>query len=116
MKRRRMLINYKRKLQENEVVESPFKIETVEEVEDIKTPPSFIEEEEVVVEPIVEVEEVDERVICINTNKIYDNIKVASEEVGINANLIRKCCEGTFKSGGKDEEGNKLVWKFVKDL
>ena len=113
---RRMMNSKKMK----EVKKSPFKIEEFEkmaEQEEIKTPPSFIEEEKVI-EPIVilEPKEVDERVICVNTNVIYDNIEKASEEMGVSANLIKKCCEGTYKTGGKDAEGNKLVWKFIRDL
>ena len=104
-----------------EVKESPFRIEEFEKIaeqEEIKTPPSFMEEEERVIEPIVilEPKEVDERVICVNTDVIYDNIEKASEEMGVSANLIKKCCEGTYKTGGKDAEGNKLVWKFIRDL
>ena len=113
---RRMMNSKKMK----EVKKSPFVIEEFEKIaeqEEIKTPPSFIEEEKVI-EPIVilEPKEVDERVICVNTNVIYDNIEKASEEMGVSANLIKKCCEGTYKTGGKDAEGNKLVWKFIRDL
>ena len=60
--------------------------------------------------------EEDERVICVNTNEIYENNKVASEMTGVSAGAIKRCCNGDTKSAGKDEEGNKLVWKYVKDL
>ena len=86
----------------------------------ILTPPEIIyeedvAEEEIIIEPIVILEE-DERVICVNTNEIYENNKVASEMTGVSAGAIKRCCNGDTKSAGKDEEGNKLVWKYVKDL
>ena len=93
--------------------------------------PIFSEEEKVV-EPIVikEIEEkfdymeaendfkeeVDERVICINTEVIYEDYKDASEKTGVNMGAIKRCCDGSTKSAGKDEEGNKLVWKYVRDI
>ncbi len=60
--------------------------------------------------------EEDERVICINTNIEYENNKIASELTGVHSGAIKRCCNGDTKSAGKDEEGNKLVWKYVKDL
>ena len=96
------------------------------EEEIILTPPEIIceeveeeiLEEEIVIEPIVILEEVeeDERVICINTNIIYKNNKEASTLTGVSSGAIKRCCNGDTKSAGKDEEGNKLVWKYVKDL
>lgn len=60
--------------------------------------------------------EEDERVICINTNEIYKNNKEASKETGVNAGSIKKCCNGNSKSAGKDENGNKLIWKYCRDV
>ncbi len=96
-------------------------LEMEEEV--ILTPPEIIyeETEEVLIEPIVIKEtdfenEEDERIICINTNVIYENNKIAGEQTGISSGAIKRCCNEDTKSAGKDEEGNKLVWKYVKDL
>lgn len=87
----------------------------------------FFSEEEKIIEPIVILDDVlekdiaeelreDERVICLNTEVIYDDYKHASKESGINAGAIKRCCDGATKSAGKDEEGNKLVWKYFKDV
>ena len=82
------------------------------------------EEIEKTVEPIViefveeleKVEVIDERVICLNTEVIYDDYKHASKETGVSMGAIKRCCDGATKSAGKDEEGNKLVWKYVRDI
>ena len=87
----------------------------------------FFSEKEKIIEPIVILDDVlekdiaeelreDERVICLNTGVIYDDYKHASKESGINAGAIKRCCNSTTKSAGKDEEGNKLVWKYFKDV
>ena len=88
---------------------------------DDKTSKIYEETEEVLIEPIVIKEtdfenEEDERIICINTNVIYENNKIAGEQTGISSGAIKRCCNEDTKSAGKDEEGNKLVWKYVKDL
>lgn len=112
---------------EKEIIED-FLYEEEFKIDEIKTPPIFIEEE-VIVEPIVIIEDLeekdefddveqieDERVICINTNVIYKNNKEAGMLTGINSGAIKRCCNGDTKSAGKDEEGNKLKWKYLKDL
>ena len=82
-------------------------------------------EEEKLVEPIVireeteKIEEIDtdlEPVICLNTGVIYDNCKVAMQETGVNSGIIKRNCKGLIKTGGKNEDGEKLIWKFVKDV
>lgn len=51
-------------------------------------------------------------VVCINVNtmeilKIYDSIKDASEELGIDSSSIAKCCKGKVKTAGK------FLWKYL---
>lgn len=88
--------------------------EEIELVECIEGAKMVITEEKLMSEESIEIE--DERVICINTGEIYIDNKEASEQTGINASSIKKCCNGNAKSAGKDENGEKLVWKYLKDL
>ena len=109
---RRILNNKKRK-----------NVNTEEALKNVQSFP-VKEEVEKTVEPIViefveeleKVEVIDERVICLNTEVIYDDYKHASKETGVSMGAIKRCCDGATKSAGKDEEGNKLVWKYVRDI
>ena len=58
----------------------------------------------------------DERVICVNTGEIFADNKEAGEKMDVSAGSIKRCCNGDTKSAGKDKDGNKLVWKYVRDL
>lgn len=115
MKRRRMIM-YNKKMEEMKNIKEMKKIEELKEVEESPFAIQEFEEEEKVVEPIVIKEEIDERVICINYDIIYKDNKEASELTGVNAGAIKRCCEGETKSAGKDEDGKKLVWKYVRDM
>ena len=76
-----------------------------------------IEHDETGVKKIVSEDEVlDERVICLNTNEIFADNKEAGEKMDVSAGSIKRCCNGDTKSAGKDKDGNKLVWKYVRDL
>lgn len=55
-------------------------------------------------------------IVCENTMEIYKDNKDASYKMGVNATSIKKCCNGSSKSAGKDDDGNKLIWYYVKDL
>ena len=109
---RRILNNKKRKIvNKEEALKNVQPLLTEEEVE--KTVEPIVIE---FVEELEKVEVIDERVICLNTEVIYDDYKHASKETGINMGAIKRCCEGATKSAGKDEEGNKLVWKYIRDV
>jgi len=53
------------------------------------------------------------KVICITTNIIYNSIKEASEQTGVCASNIGRCCHGRCKSAGKTENNEKLIWRFI---
>ena len=53
------------------------------------------------------------RIICINTGKIYNTIKEAQKETGVDSGSISKCCHKKRKSAGKDENGNPLIWRII---
>ena len=109
---RRMLNNKKRKnVNIEEALKNVQPLLTEEEIE--KTVEPIVIE---FVEELEKVEAIDERVICLNTEVIYDDYKHASKETGISMGAIKRCCDGATKSAGKDEEGNKLVWKYIKDV
>ena len=72
--------------------------------------------EVVKLDSVIDIEITDNTVVCINTMKFYKDNKEASEETGVSAGSIKRCCKGDTKSAGKDAEGNKLVWKYAKDL
>ena len=54
-------------------------------------------------------------VICITTGKIYDSAAEAERQTGVDHRCVSKCCNEKYKSTGKDEYGNKLVWMFLED-
>ena len=54
-------------------------------------------------------------VICLNTGVIYESTHEAERRTKVNRHSIGDCCRGKFKSAGKDENGNKLVWMFLED-
>lgn len=52
-------------------------------------------------------------VICLTNMKIFKSLKDASEYAHLKneANIV-SCCRGTYKTSGKDENGNKLTWMY----
>lgn len=52
-------------------------------------------------------------VICVTTGKIYESIMEAERQTGARNSHIVSCCRGKLKSAGKDENGNKLEWKYL---
>ncbi len=56
------------------------------------------------------------KVICIETQKIYNSISEASRETNIALSNISRVCRGERKSAGKDAvTGQKLTWKFYNE-
>lgn len=53
------------------------------------------------------------KVICLNTGEIYESINAAKRITG--AEHIGDCCAGRIKSAGKDEDGNALIWRYLKN-
>lgn len=45
-------------------------------------------------------------VICIEKRQLFDSMSTASQFTGVNPSLIKRCCEGTIKTGGG------YHWKF----
>ena len=64
---------------------------------------------------INEFKEMNEKVICITTGKIFDNCKKAGDYYNIAMTNISNCCRGKFKYIGKLQDGTKLQWKFLED-
>ena len=58
----------------------------------------------------------DFRVICLNTNKIYNNSKEAAQEYGINPNGIRCCCAKIYDHYKTDSDGIPLRWSYLKNI
>lgn len=56
-----------------------------------------------------------EKVICLNNNKIFDNITLASEWANIRFSGVWACCNNTQKTAGKLEDGTKLKWMYYED-
>ena len=52
-------------------------------------------------------------VICITNGKIYESTSEAERQTEVAQQNINKCCKGKRKSAGKDENGNKLIWKYL---
>lgn len=55
------------------------------------------------------------KVICLNTNKIYNSLKEAGEDTGVKPNNISMCCRGKIQSAGKMLNGEKRIWRYYND-
>lgn len=56
------------------------------------------------------------KVICINTNEIFDSIKKASQKYNVKMENIRACCKGETKTIGTHPNTNeRLVWQYYED-
>jgi group I intron endonuclease len=53
------------------------------------------------------------KVICLNTNKIFDCIEEA--KIFYNAPRISSVCKGDLLTSGKSEDGTKLAWMYYDD-
>ena len=52
-----------------------------------------------------------------NLIKPYRNAPEAEKELkSVRRSNIIKCCKGQCKSTGKDNDGNKMYWKYIKDI
>lgn len=54
------------------------------------------------------------KIMCIETNIIYDSITIASNITKINSTHISEVCRGMRKSAGKIND-IKLHWKYIKE-
>ena len=52
------------------------------------------------------------KVICLNTNEIFNSITEASKIFNTYKTCISACCKGKQKSAGKLEDGTKLKWMY----
>lgn len=57
----------------------------------------------------------DHKVICLNTGEIFQSIKDAHKQTGVNANTIGQCCSGKRKKAGFDKNGDPQVFKYFED-
>lgn len=46
------------------------------------------------------------RVVCVDTGKVYDGVRIAAEELGISASGITRACRGEQKTAGG------LAWRY----
>ena len=53
------------------------------------------------------------KVICINTGKIFNGLKEASNYYNVVISSISLCCRGMYKSAGKLPDGTKLIWEYI---
>lgn len=53
------------------------------------------------------------KVVCINTNEIFDTLTEASDKYNVNRGNISECCFGIRKTAGRLTETNeKLIWQY----
>ena len=68
-----------------------------------KEPVPLVDEEPVLVKNVPD----DMRkILCIDTNEVFNNAKEASEKTGANPSSIIRCCNGNCKKAGK------LKWRY----
>lgn len=56
-----------------------------------------------------------QKVVCLNTNKIYLSLTDAQKDTGVFIENIIKCCKKKYSYAGKDSFGNPLVWRYYWD-
>lgn len=51
-------------------------------------------------------------VVCLNTGEVFLSGTKAAQRYGIaSGSQVFRCCYGELRSSGRDEDGNKLVWR-----
>lgn len=58
---------------------------------------------------------VNEKIILTNTREVFKN-HLSVEKYSVQPNKILKNCQNEISSAGKDEQGNPLIWKFLKEF
>lgn len=53
------------------------------------------------------------KVLCIETNEIFDSIVEASKRYNVDKSHISYCCQGKLKSAGKFSDGRKIHWSYA---
>lgn len=57
----------------------------------------------------------EKQIIYLNTGKVFNSIKEASEQLNINVNSISQCCSGRRPTAGKDANGEKRIFMYYED-
>lgn len=56
------------------------------------------------------------KVVCLNTNEVFDQIKFAAQRYNMKSTTgIVNCCTGKFSTSGKDENNIPLKWRYYSD-
>ena len=55
------------------------------------------------------------KVVCLNTNEVFDSLGKAYKCYGVTTANISSCCTGRLKSAGK-LNGEPLVWRFKEEF
>lgn len=58
-------------------------------------------------------ENLNKAVVLINTGEVFCCIQDAAEKYNLHSTHISACCRGKRQSTGKDENGNKLRWRYA---
>lgn len=53
-------------------------------------------------------------VVCLDYNKVYESVSLASKLTGCNRHSIAKCCNNK-RLGCYNSHGRKLRWMYAKD-
>ena len=67
--------------------------------------------------PVIEIQnrvlKIIRKVVCVETNEIFDSITVASRTYNVDRSCISDCCRGEHNYAGKLPDGTKLHWKYA---
>lgn len=55
-------------------------------------------------------------VICLNTMRIYDSVRQASDDIGVSYSSISGCCSNKNNSVGRFNNGSPLVFMYLDDF
>ena len=56
------------------------------------------------------------KIVCENYKLLFENAKCAGIYFNISSSCIIRCCSGKGNYGGKTADGEKLIWKYAKDI
>jgi group I intron endonuclease len=56
------------------------------------------------------------KVICLNTQEIFECVRDVEKKYDIDHSSISRCCKGKQQTAGKDENGNRLQWLYYEEI
>ena len=55
------------------------------------------------------------KIVLLNTLEVFSSMSEGAEKYNCDLNSVSQCCNGIYKTGGKDKNGIPLIWKKYED-